>query len=96
MPSQDAYDDMGCICFDAVVVYIYMCIVIRVTTQKKIKIIEETHFNIKFRGIDYWFFFHDLYNFVINFVCLIQFLEKNILKWIKRAIKSVKKLININ
>lgn len=52
---------MGCICFDAVVVYIYMCIVIRVTTQKKIKIIEETitktHFNIKFRGIDYWVFF---------------------------------------
>lgn len=51
---------MGCICFDAVVVYIYMCNVIRVTTQKKIKIIEQTitktHFNIKFRGIDYWVF----------------------------------------
>lgn len=65
MPSQDAYDDMGCICFDAVVVDIYMCIVIWVTTKKKIKIIEETitktHFNIKFRGIDYWVFFHDLY-----------------------------------
>ena len=65
MPSQDAYDDMGCICFDAVVVYIYMCIVIRVTTQKKIKIIEETitktHFNIKFRGIDYCCFFFMIY-----------------------------------
>lgn len=74
---------MGCVCFDAVVVYIYMCIVIRVTTQKKIKIIEQTitgtktHFNIKFRGIDYWGFFFMIYtNFVINFVCLIQFLEK--------------------
>ena len=79
MPSQDAYDDMGCICFDAVVVYIYMCIVIWFTTQQKLKLstITKTHFNIKFRGIDYWFFFfHDLYNFVINFVCLIQFLEK--------------------
>ena len=40
MPSQDAYDDMGCICFDAVVVYIYMCIVIWFTTQKKIKTID--------------------------------------------------------